>query len=78
MTRGTVTGNFAYSEGGGAYTASERPVIIRDAVFSDNSAGVPGLEGNDAGGGGIYTEGGPVEITGATIAATPAPPRAAA
>ena len=63
MTDGRITGNFAYSEGGGLYTASERPIVIRDSLFRSNSAGVPGLEGNDAGGGGIYTEGGPVEIT---------------
>jgi large repetitive protein len=68
MTRGTVEGNFAYGEGGGANTASERPVIIRDSTFAENSAGVPGADGNDAGGGGIYTEGGPVELLGSTIA----------
>ena len=67
MTRGTVTGNSAYSEGGGLNTASERPQIVRDSTFSRNSAGVPGLEGNDAGGGGVYTEGGPVEIAGGVV-----------
>ena len=49
------------------FTASERPIVIRDSLFSENSAGVPGLDGHDAGGGGIYTEGGPVEITGTEI-----------
>ncbi|HZB29226.1 MAG TPA: right-handed parallel beta-helix repeat-containing protein, partial [Streptosporangiaceae bacterium] len=67
MTRTDVTGNKAYSEGGGLYTASERPQTVRNTTFSKNSAGVPGLEGNDAGGGGVYTEGGPVEIVGGQI-----------
>ncbi len=67
MRRSDVVGNSAYSEGGGIYTASERPQLILNSTFSENSAGVPGLEGNDAGGGGAYTEGGPVEIIGSTF-----------
>ena len=46
------------------HRAASARQIVRDSTFSGNSAGVPGLEGNDAGGGGVYTEGGPVEIAG--------------
>src|ERR671914_28625 len=67
MTRSEVTGNDAYNEGGGLHTASERPQIVRDTDFKKNKAGVPGLEGNDAGGGGVYTEGGPFELVGGEI-----------
>ena len=53
------------------FTASERPVTSPTPTFSENSAGMPGLDGHDAGGGGVYTEGGPFEISGATFSATP-------
>jgi CSLREA domain-containing protein len=68
LIEGRFVGNSAYGEGGGVFTASERPIIIRDSQFRKNTAGVPGLEGNDAGGGGIYTEGGPIEILDTEIA----------
>ena len=64
MTRGTVSRNHAHGEGGGAFTASERPIIVRDSTFTDNSVG--GFE-QEASGGGLYTEGGPVEIGGSTL-----------
>ncbi|HET6770857.1 MAG TPA: choice-of-anchor Q domain-containing protein, partial [Actinomycetota bacterium] len=82
-TRLTVTNNKTNGEGGGAYVESERPSTIRDSVFSGNHAGVAdeddlqpvGKPGdpvfdplaNTAGGGGMYTEGGPVDIAGSTF-----------
>ena len=68
MTRGTFTGNAAHGEGGGLFTAADRSVKVADSLFAENSAGVPGLEGHDAAGGGVYTETGPVEISESTIA----------
>src|SRR5918992_314538 len=63
LTDGRFVSNFALDEGGGLFTASERPIIVRDSRFRANSTGLPGLvDGHDAGGGGIYTEGGPIEI----------------
>jgi hypothetical protein len=44
LPRGTFTGNFTNNEGGGAWTGTERPVTIKDSVFSKNKAGVPETE----------------------------------
>jgi parallel beta-helix repeat protein len=68
LVRGTFTGNASENEGGGAYVESERPSRIADSTFTLNTAGVPGLEGNDAGGGGLHTGGGPVDLSDLTIA----------
>ena len=81
LTRVTFTGNITNNEGGGAHTSGERPVVIRDSVFTKNKAGVPEQEdgvpepgdansdpsANIAGGGGITTETGPVEISKSTF-----------
>ncbi len=56
--------NHAHGEGGGAYVSSERPGTIEDTDFSANEAGEP-LE--EAGGGGLYTAGGPITVKGATL-----------
>src|ERR687895_1287409 len=80
-TRLTVTENETYDEGGGAYVGSERLVTIEDSEFDKNKAGVPeppeGLPrgtpptepeaANIAGGGGLYTENGPVEMDNLTF-----------
>jgi parallel beta-helix repeat protein len=75
LTRVTFSGNQTHGEGGGAYTGSERLVTIEDSSFTGNHAGTPEPEEaladpssvNIAGGGGIYTEGGPTEIAGTTF-----------
>ena len=79
-TRVTATGNKTPGEGGGIYLESERLGILHDPLVTNNEAGIkdpldvmtignPGEKGyvpgsNTAGGGGMYTEGGPVEIYG--------------
>ena len=79
-TRVTASGNKTPGEGGGIYLESERLAILRDPVVTNNEAGIkdpldimtigiPGEKGyvpgsNTAGGGGMYTEGGPVQIYG--------------
>lgn len=68
----TFAGNEAGNEGGGAWTATTRLVTIADSVFTGNAAGVPevdegALSLNEAGGGGLYIENGPVNITGSTF-----------
>ncbi|HEY4635139.1 MAG TPA: CSLREA domain-containing protein, partial [Rhodospirillales bacterium] len=75
ILRTTFSGNVTNGEGGGAWFASERLVTIADSVFDGNAAGVPEpgdvldpSSANIAGGGGMYTEGGPVTITGSTFA----------
>lgn len=74
LTRLTFSDNEAHGEGGGAWTATTRLVTIQDSTFSGNDAGVPEpgdlldpSSANVAGGGGLYTEGGPVTITGSTF-----------
>jgi|GEM_PF-3162244 len=71
LTRLTFSDNAAHGEGGGAWTSSTRLITIHDSTFSGNHAGVPTpgdllepASANVAGGGGLYTEGGPVTITG--------------
>jgi CSLREA domain-containing protein len=66
--------NAVHGEGGGAWVASERLVTITDSVFDGNDAGVPTpgdladpAGANVAGGGGLYTEGGPVTISRSTF-----------
>src|ERR687896_649245 len=80
-SRLTVTENETYDEGGGAYVGSERLVTIEDSEFDNNKAGVPEPEDgfprgtpppdleavNIAGGGGLYTENGPVEMDNLTF-----------
>src|SRR5918999_1572551 len=80
-SRLTVTENETYDEGGGAYVGSERLVTIEDSEFDKNKAGVPEPEDgfprgtpppdleavNIAGGGGLYTENGPVEMDNLTF-----------
>src|ERR687896_663234 len=80
-SRLTVTENETYDEGGGAYVGSERLVTIEDSEFDKNKAGVPEPEdgfprgtppavpeaANIAGGGGLYTENGPVEMDNLTF-----------
>src|ERR671915_547087 len=80
-SRLTVTENETYDEGGGAYVGSERLVTIEDSEFDENKAGVPEPEDgfprgtpppdleavNIAGGGGLYTENGPVEMDNLTF-----------
>src|ERR671915_217942 len=80
-TRLTVTENETYDEGGGAYVGSERLVTIEDSEFDKNKAGVPEPEDgfprgtpppdleavNIPGGGGLYTENGPVEMDNLTF-----------
>ena len=78
LTRVTFTDNDANGEGGGAWTGSERLVTIqrlrrspatRPACPSDQATCSATPAGaNIAGGGGLYTEGGPVAITGSTFA----------
>jgi predicted outer membrane repeat protein len=67
LTRGTFTGNSSHGEGGGLFTASDRAIKVADSTFTENTAGVPGELGHDAAGGGVYTETGPVEVSGSTI-----------
>ncbi|HZB28641.1 MAG TPA: hypothetical protein VE465_00600, partial [Streptosporangiaceae bacterium] len=79
-SRLTVTENETFDEGGGAFVASERLVTIEDSVFDKNQGGVPEPEDglppgsptdpntvNIAGGGGLYTENGPVEMDNLTF-----------
>ena len=80
-SRLTVTDNETYDEGGGGYVGSERPVTIEDSEFDGNRAGVHEPEdgfprgtppadpeaANIAGGGGLYTENGPVEMDNLTF-----------
>ncbi len=79
-TRITASGNKTPGEGGGIYLESERLGILHDPLVTNNEAGIkdpldimtignPGEKGyvpgsNTAGGGGMYTEGGPVQIYG--------------
>ena len=79
-TRVTVKGNKTAGEGGGIYLESERLSILNDSSVQNNEAGIkdpldittigePGDKGfvpgsNTAGGGGMYTEGGPIEVNG--------------
>jgi hypothetical protein len=81
LTRVTFSENVTNDEGGGAWTGGERPVTIRDSVFKLNKAGVPETadgvpepgdalsdpSANIAGGGGLYTETGPVDISKSTF-----------
>ena len=82
VTRVAFSGNETNNEGGGAWSASERLATITNSTFSDNKGGVPEIdEGvpepgepagepslNTAGGGGLYTEGGPVSISDSSFA----------
>src|SRR5918997_4574810 len=81
LMRVKFIGNVTHDGGGGAFVGAERPVTIRDSEFIRNKAGVPEMEdgvpepgdatsdpiANIAGGGGLYTESGPAEITGSTF-----------
>jgi CSLREA domain-containing protein len=79
LTRVTFTGNEANGEGGGAWTGSERLVSIADSTFTANHAGVPTAAdiadpagANIAGGGGMYSENGPLNILRTTFASNTA------
>ena len=74
LTRVDFTDNEAHGEGGGAWTGSTRLIEIHDSTFAGNDAGVPTpgdllnpAGANVAGGGGLYTENGPVTVTGSTF-----------
>ncbi len=77
LTRVKFTGNITNDEGGGAWSGAERQLTIRDSLFTKNKSGVPEMEdgipepgdaasdpsANIAGGGGLYTESGPAEVS---------------
>jgi CSLREA domain-containing protein len=70
----TFSDNETHGEGGGAWTGSNRLVTIQNSTFAGNDAGLaePGAifdpsSANVAGGGGLYTENGPVTISGSTF-----------
>ncbi|HEX7255365.1 MAG TPA: right-handed parallel beta-helix repeat-containing protein [Gaiellaceae bacterium] len=72
LTRIQVIENESNGEGGGVWTHSERQQTIVDSTFARNKAGVPVIEDGElsddvAGGGGLYTDGGPVTILGTTF-----------
>lgn len=74
LTRVIFSDNIAHGEGGGAWSGTNRLVTIVDSLFSGNDAGVPTpgdllepASANVAGGGGFYTENGPVTISGSTF-----------
>jgi parallel beta-helix repeat protein len=71
LTRVSFINNIANGEGGGAWTGAERLTTIRDSTFRGNQGGAPTAGdlanpagANVAGGGGLYTENGPVTISG--------------
>ena len=76
VTRTDFIGNETNNEGGGAWTGGGRLTTFKDSLFARNKAGVPEIDPltnapvltpNTAGGGGLFTEGGPVTITGSTF-----------
>ena len=76
VLRTDFIGNETNNEGGGAWTGGGRLTTIKDSLFERNKAGVPEIDPltnapvltpNTAGGGGLFTEGGPVTITGSTF-----------
>ena len=76
VTRTTFADNETNNEGGGAWTGGNRLTTFTDSVFSRNKAGVPEIDPltnapvltpNTAGGGGLFTEGGPVTIKSSTF-----------
>ncbi|HWH27855.1 MAG TPA: right-handed parallel beta-helix repeat-containing protein, partial [Mycobacteriales bacterium] len=64
VTGSVVTGNSAAAEGGGLWNSAAATMTVRDTDVSDNVA-----EGTEAsnGGGGIYTDGGRVDVVGGSI-----------
>jgi parallel beta-helix repeat protein len=72
LTRVEVADNTSNGEGGGVWTASERLQLITDSFFRGNRAGVPiiedGVLSDDvAGGGGLHSSSGPLEVSGSTF-----------
>ena len=74
LSRVTFSGNATHDEGGGAFSASARQLVVQDSVFIGNEAGVPepGEVAGDpsvnvAGGGGLFTENGPVQVSRSTF-----------
>ncbi|MDQ4055682.1 MAG: CSLREA domain-containing protein, partial [Actinomycetota bacterium] len=72
LTRVSVVENESNGEGGGVWTHSERMHSIVDSTFTRNKAGVPMIEDgvlsdDVAGGGGLYTDGGPVTVVNTTF-----------
>ncbi len=72
VTRTKIEKNESWGAAGGILTHSTRLQKIVDSEIVDNHAGVPHMEDgeltiNDAGGGGLYTDGGPVVVEGTVI-----------
>ena len=66
-----VTGNIAYSEGGGLWNAAGATMIVRgDSLIDSNASGSFADEfrpENEGGGGGIYNDGGTLRINAITV-----------
>jgi len=69
VSRVTFSDNETHNEGGGAWAGSQRLVTIQDSTFTGNHAGLPEpgaifdpLSANIAGGGGLFSENGPLTV----------------
>ncbi|MFC5195364.1 beta strand repeat-containing protein [Bizionia hallyeonensis] len=67
ITGGTTNGNIAANEGGGLWNGSGVMTVVNHTIDGNTASGNDAMTAGAAGGGGIYNEGGTLDLSGSTI-----------